>query len=146
MPEFSSLSALESVGWDYSTMGHSTLGHLLEPLREELARKGLPDAHGLACKPDGSRASYAGIVICRQRPGTANGVVFMTLEDESGFVNLVLWEKVFMKYRTLLLTNSFLGVTGKIQSKEGVVHLIVESCWVPKLSWEPESVESRDFH
>ena len=146
LPELSSLSTLESVGWDYSTMGHSTLGHLLEPLREELARKGLPDAHGLANKPDGSRASYAGIVICRQRPGTANGVVFMTLEDESGFVNLVLWETVFVKYRTLLLTNSFLGVTGKIQSKEGVVHLIVESCWIPELTWEPESIESRDFH
>ncbi len=146
LPEFSPLNSLESIGWDYSTTGHSTLGHLLEPLRDELASKGLPDARSLAEKPDASRASYAGMVICRQQPGTANGVVFMTLEDESGFVNLVLWEKVFAKYRTLLLTNSFLGVTGKIQSKEGVTHLIVESCWVPELSWEPESVESRDFH
>jgi error-prone DNA polymerase len=146
VPEFSPLSSLESIGWDYSTTGHSTLGHLLEPLRDELTRKGLPDARALSEKPDSSRASYAGMVICRQRPGTANGVVFMTLEDESGFVNLVLWEKVFEKYRTLLLTNSFLGVTGKIQSKEGVTHLIVESCWVPELTWEPKPVESRDFH
>jgi error-prone DNA polymerase len=146
LPAFPSLSTLETIGWDYSTTAHSTLGHLLEPLREELTRKGLPDARGLASQPDGSRVSYAGMVICRQRPSTANGVVFMTLEDESGFVNLVVWEKVFQKFRTLFLTTSFLGVTGKIQAKEGVVHLVVESCWTPELSWEPETVESRDFH
>ena len=58
---------------------------------------------------------YAGIVICRQRPGTASGVVFMTLEDETGFVNLVLWPDVFEKFGVIGRTTSFLGVTGKVQ-------------------------------
>ena len=58
---------------------------------------------------DGRRVSYTGLVICRQRPGTASGVVFMTLEDEAGFVNLVVWPKVFQRYRPIILTTSFLG-------------------------------------
>ena len=70
---------------------------------------------------------YAGLVICRQRPGTATGVVFMTLEDETGFVNVVVWSQVFEEHTVLVKTASFLGVTGKLQVQDGVVHLIAES-------------------
>ena len=55
----------------------------------------------------------------------------MTLEDESGFANLVVWEKVFKQYRTLILTNWLLGVTGRLQVADGVVHIIAESFWKP---------------
>ena len=58
-------------------------------------------------------------MISRQRPGTAKGVVFMTLEDETGFVNIVLWEKVFTKFRVLAKTEPFLGVTGRLQVQSG---------------------------
>ena len=146
MPGFSVLNQLESIGWDYLSTGHSVRGHPLEPFREELTRQGLPDARGLAEKQDGDRVSYAGMVICRQRPMTAGGVVFMTLEDENGFVNLVVWSSVFEKYRKVILSSSLLGVSGDLQSKDGVVHLIVDSCWKPKLSRLPASTESRDFH
>jgi error-prone DNA polymerase len=146
MPGFSVLNQLESIGWDYLSTGHSVQGHPLEPFREELIRQGLPDARDLAEKQDGDRVSYAGMVICRQRPMTAGGVVFMTLEDESGFVNLVVWSSVFEKYRKTILSSSLLGVSGSLQSKDGVVHLIVESCWKPKLSGLPASTDSRDFH
>jgi error-prone DNA polymerase len=145
-PEFAALNSFESIGWDYRVMGHSVHGHPLEPFREELARQGLPDAGAVNAGEDGRRLSYAGLVISRQRPGTARGVVFMTLEDETGFVNCVVWAQVFEKYRTVILSNAVLGVSGKLQSQEGVVHVVVESCWRPRLSRLPASKESRDFH
>ena len=93
----------------------------------------------------GSRAHYAGVVICRQRPATASGVTFMTLEDETGFVNLVLWSRVFQEYRVFAKTLSFMGVSGKIQAQEGVVHLIVDRVWRPELRQQPALKRSRDF-
>jgi error-prone DNA polymerase len=146
LPDFTVLSSFESIGWDYLVTGHSVQGHPLEPFREELSRQGLPDAGALNAGEDGGRVSYAGLVICRQRPGTAGGVVFMTLEDESGFVNCVVWAKTFDKYRTVILANTVLGVSGTLQSQDGVVHVIVESCWKPRLSRPPANKESRDFH
>ncbi len=95
---------------------------------------------------DGRGVRYAGIVICRQRPGTASGVVFMTLEDETGFVNLVVWDKVFRKYQVLIKTTSFLGVTGKLQVQDGVTHLIADSFWLPPIRSRPASGGSHDFH
>jgi error-prone DNA polymerase len=146
LPEFPELNAFEEITWDYDSSQHSTRGHPLEPYRTELKERGLPDAAALVSAEDGSRVSYAGLVICRQRPGTANGVVFMTLEDESGFVNLVVWTKVFQKFRKVILTSSFLGVTGKVQSRDGIVHLIVENCWKPDLSQAVPRTASHDFH
>jgi len=85
-------------------------------------------------------------VISRQRPGTAKGVVFMTLEDETGFVNVVLWEKVFTKFRVLAKTEPFLGVTGKLQVESGVTHLVAQQLWVPRVHVQPHETKSRDFH
>jgi error-prone DNA polymerase len=95
---------------------------------------------------DGAKVRYAGLVICRQRPGTAGGVVFMTLEDETGFVNVVIWESVFQRYSVLAKTVSFLGISGKLQVEDGVVHLVAERLWEPKVELKPASVGSRDFH
>jgi error-prone DNA polymerase len=145
MPDFSVLNQLESIGWDYLSTGHSVQGHPLEPFRQELVDQGLPDAQGVGRMQDGEEVSYAGMVICRQRPMTAGGVVFMTLEDESGFVNLVVWSTVFEKFRKIILSSTVLGVTGKLQSHDGVVHLIVDSCWKPTLSRLPSTKNSRDF-
>ena len=96
--------------------------------------------------PDGRRVRYVGLVICRQRPGTASGVVFMTLEDESGFVNVVVWSRVFDEHAVLIKTTNFLGVTGKLQVQDGVTHLIAERFWVPRLTSRPTGGKSRDFH
>ncbi len=95
---------------------------------------------------DGKRVRYAGIVICRQRPGTASGVVFMTLEDETGFVNVVTWSKVFDEYAVLIKTTSFLGVSGRLQVQDDVVHVIAESFWRPPISVDPAKAKSHDFH
>jgi len=85
-------------------------------------------------------------VTCRQRPGTAKGVVFMTLEDETGFVNIVVWEKVYRQFELIAKTASFLGVTGKLQAQSGVTHLVAEKLWKPELDNAPCETRSRDFH
>jgi error-prone DNA polymerase len=89
---------------------------------------------------------YAGLVIVRQRPSTAKGVVFMTLEDETGFVNVVLWKDVFDRNSLLAKTSSFLGVTGRIQRESNVVHVVAESLWEPDTLRSPAGARSRDFH
>lgn len=96
--------------------------------------------------PHGERVDYAGLVICRQRPGTASGVTFLTLEDETGFVNLILWKRVFEAHAVLASTQSFLGVSGRLEVQDGVVHLVADELWAPRTRLEPESVGSRDFH
>jgi error-prone DNA polymerase len=145
-PGFDPLSDFEEVGWDYRRTSHSARRHPLEPLRRDLARQGMPDASTVATMPNGATIRYAGLVICRQRPGTAGGVVFMTLEDETGFVNAVIWESVFQRYAVLAKTVSFLGITGKLQVEDGVVHLVAERLWKPRVELKPASVHSRDFH
>ncbi len=84
-------------------------------------------------------------MICRQRPGTAKGVTFLTLEDETGFVNVVVWQKLFDRFALILKTAVFLGVTGKLQRQDGVVHVIAESLWEPNVTTQPATGGSRDF-
>jgi len=144
-PSFASLGSQESINWDYRTSGHSTAGHPLAPLRERLRSMKLPSAEELTQMRHGKRLRYAGIVICRQRPGTASGVLFMTLEDESGFVNLVVWDRVYQEHQLLIKTTSFIGVTGKLQAQDGVTHLIADALWLPRLSVEVASGGSHDF-
>jgi error-prone DNA polymerase len=144
--DFDDLTDYETIAWDYGSTGHSTRGHLLTPVRHELRAMGLPDARTVWRMQTGRRVRYAGIVINRQRPGTAKGVVFMTLEDETGFVNVIVWRDVFKKYEIIGKTTSFLGVTGKVQSEEGVVHVVAESLWDPATARKPRRRGSRDFH
>ena len=145
-PVFEKLGLGDSIAWDYRASGHSPRGHPLAAGRAALTAQRLPDARAIALMRDGRRVRYAGLVICRQRPGTAAGVVFMTLEDETGFVNIVVWKTVFDQHVLIAKTASFLGVTGKIQKGEGVVHLVADTLWHPELPQRPDAVGSRDFH
>jgi error-prone DNA polymerase len=144
-PAFADLTQGEEIRWDYRTLGHSPRGHPLQPLREALRSQGLPDARAIAAMPHGRRVRYAGVVICRQCPATAGGVTFMTLEDETGFVNAVLWRDVFEAYPALAKATRFLGITGTLQVQGGVVHLVAEKLWTPKGLPEPPGSPSRDF-
>jgi error-prone DNA polymerase len=146
LPELTSLDPFETIAWDHRTSYHSPRGHLLEPLRAELRARNLPDARTVNAMPNGRMVRYAGMVICRQRPGTASGVVFMSLEDETGFVNVVIWERVYEKHAVLVKTAAFLGVTGKLQAQDGVTHLIASDFWIPRFQRKPESPGSHDFH
>ena len=144
--EFAGLSKLDEILWDHRTSDHSPRGHPLGPLRAELRARRMPDAQTISRARHGQRVEYVGIVICRQRPSTASGVTFMTLEDETGFVNLVVWAAVFEKYSIIARSQSLLGVSGTLQVQEGIVHLIASALWVPELSRPVDAIGSRDFH
>ena len=145
-PMLRSLNVAEQVLWDYRVTDHSPRGHPVEPLRDWLAQRGIVDSNMLRGTPHGRRVDCVGLVICRQRPGTATGVVFLTLEDEHGFANVVVWNTVFDRYQRVVRTARLLGVRGLVQSIDGVVHLIAEEIYVPELNLESLSHKSRDFH
>jgi error-prone DNA polymerase len=145
LPLFPGLTRFETIAWDYRATGHSARGHPLSCARPSLQAQGLPTAREVSAMPDGKPVRYAGLVICRQRPGTAKGVTFMTLEDETGFVNLVVWTRVYERFRLLVRTSAFLGVTGKLQVQEGVVHLVAQELWTPRVGDLPALGASRDF-
>jgi len=77
--------------------------------------------------PAGARITVAGLVLVRQRPGTAKGVIFLTLEDETGVCNVVVWAKTYEKFRRAVIAGRLLRVTGRIQREAGVVHLVAEN-------------------
>ena len=74
----------------------------------------------------GTRARVAGLVLVRQRPGTAKGVIFETIEDETGIANIIVWRKVFEQFRTIVLGSRCIGVRGKVQNEDGVIHIVAE--------------------
>ncbi len=144
---FSELTESETIGWDLQHASHSTRGHLMSAFRAGLSSEGYPTAEEVGASVDGEETSYIGAVICRQRPGTASGVVFFTLEDETGFVNLVVWSTVFEKYALICKTAPILGVDGVLQNQHGVTHLIARRLWAPKLRPDQDTpLRSRDFH
>jgi len=77
--------------------------------------------------PGGARVTVAGLVLLRQRPGTAKGVIFVTLEDETGTVNVVVWKNVFERFRRAVIAGRLLRITGRIQREGGVTHLVAET-------------------
>ena len=109
---------------DYASMGLSLRRHPLALLRERLARRGLLCAQALWDQPDGKFVGTAGLVITRQRPGSAGGVTFVTLEDESGHVNLIVWERIAAVQRAALLESRLLEAHGKIQRQGDVLHIV----------------------
>jgi error-prone DNA polymerase len=145
-PALRVLGVPEQVLWDYRTASHSARGHPMAPLRPWLVQRGIASAQDVRELGHGKRVDCMGLVICRQRPGTATGVVFLTLEDELGFVNVVVWSTVFERYQRVVRTASLLGVRGRVQMADGVVHVIAEELYVPNLTIGPHEHKSRDFH
>nr|WP_170806116.1 OB-fold nucleic acid binding domain-containing protein [uncultured Ruegeria sp.] len=80
----------------------------------------------LNAPPEGARVTVAGLVILRQRPGTAKGVIFVTLEDETGIVNVVVWRKIYEQFRRAVISGRLLRVTGRMQRAHSVTHVIAE--------------------
>jgi DNA polymerase III alpha subunit len=77
--------------------------------------------------PAGARVTVAGLVLVRQRPGTAKGVIFVTLEDETGVCNVVVWAKTYERFRRAVISGRLLRVTGRLQRDAGVVHVVAET-------------------
>ena len=125
-PALPAMSQGQHVVADYRTTGLSLKRHPVAFLRERLARRGARPAAELAKMRDGTRVAVAGLVLVRQRPGTAREVVFATLEDETGIANLVVFPTVQERCRRDLLTARLMICRGKVQTEEGVIHVIAE--------------------
>ncbi len=158
------MGAPQQVAEDYRTTSLSLKAHPVGFYRTMLTRRGVITAEQLMGVPDGRKVSVAGLVLIRQRPGTAKGVVFVTLEDETGVANAVVWKDRFEADRSVVMTASFLVVHGRVQKAEGVIHVVAEgftdlSAHLSTLRDEPGApaprvrqkvsgrlLRSRDFH
>ncbi len=116
----------EHVVSDYRSISLSLKAHPVSFLRERLAAQKIVAAETLAVMPSGRRVSVAGLVLVRQRPGTASGVIFATLEDETGVANIIVWPKIFERFRAIVLGARLLRVIGRLQSEQGVIHVVAE--------------------
>jgi error-prone DNA polymerase len=111
---------------DYRTTSLSLKAHPCRFFREDLAAMRVVPCSALKTARDRRRLSVGGLVLVRQRPGTAKGVVFLTLEDETGIANIVIWKDAFEAHRRLVMGAAFLVVHGQLQVADGVVHLVAQ--------------------
>jgi error-prone DNA polymerase len=116
----------EQVVEDYRHLHLSLKAHPVAFLRGELARRGIMRHETLAAIKSGRRVTVAGLVLVRQRPGSANGVIFMTLEDETAVANTIVWPQVFETFRPIVLGARLVAVTGKLQNEFGVIHVVAD--------------------
>jgi DNA-directed RNA polymerase len=96
------------------------------PLRDWPRPPSALPADRLVEPPSGARVTVAGLVILRQRPGTAKGVIFLTLEDETGVINIVVWRALYERFRRAVIAGRLLRITGRIQRENAVVHVVAE--------------------
>ncbi len=137
----------QAITLDYASTGLSLRRHPLALMRPRLARRGWHSAQELQAWPDGRRAWACGLVTMRQQPATAKGTTFVTLEDESGCVNVIVWRHIRERQRLTLLNARLLAVVGQWQNRNGVRHLVARrlvdvSSWLGELG---RVTASRDF-
>jgi error-prone DNA polymerase len=136
----------EDIVADYAHTGLTLRRHPLAVLRPRLDARGLLSAARLRERPDGATVRAAGLVVTRQRPGSAQGVTFVTLEDETGWVNLIVWRDVAERQRRALVASRLMGVAGRLQLEGEVMHVIVHRM-IDLSAWLGDLVApSRDFH
>ncbi len=136
----------EGIAADYAALGLTLGRHPLALLRERLRAAALLPASELLRAANGAAVRTAGIVLMRQRPATASGVTFLTLEDESGQVNVIVWERVGRAQRRALLESRLLEVHGELQQQDGVTHLIARRLIDRSALLGELLTRSRDFH
>ncbi len=140
------MSNFESTIADYQTMGLSTDRHPMTYYRKWVEARGVNSCAGILTRDDGMELTVAGGVICRQRPETAKGFVFLTLEDETGMANVIVPPKIFEGYRKVLMNNTFIAITGRLQLDQGVCNLIAKQIEaLPSISSNLH-LPSRNFH
>jgi error-prone DNA polymerase len=136
----------EDVAADYATLGLTLGRHPLALLRPRLDGLGFRAAAVVRALAHDAGVAAAGIVITRQRPASASGVVFVTLEDETGYLNLIVWERLAQRARRALLESCLLGVRGRVQREGEVLHLIARELVDLSALLGDLRTESRDFH
>ncbi|MCO5071480.1 MAG: error-prone DNA polymerase [Rhizobiaceae bacterium] len=132
---------------DYRSMGFSLKAHPLAFFRERLNGLGITPNVSLPDIKNGRYVSVAGLILVRQRPGSAKGVIFMTLEDEISVANIVVWQKMFERFRPVVLGSRFVRVDGKLQSASGVIHVVADRIvdltpWLSDLSEHAMSIDA----
>jgi error-prone DNA polymerase len=123
------MSLPEHVIQDYATLSLSVKAHPVSFLRERLRQLHIVSTNDLTTLKNGDTVKVAGLVLVRQRPGTAKGVVFITIEDETGTANLVVFSNIIEQYRKAILHSKLMMVEGKLQVEGEVIHVIVEHCY-----------------
>src|SRR4029079_18336092 len=123
------MSTSEHVVNDYAATSLSLKAHPVSFIREKLDQLHIVSTKQLAEMKDGDLVKVAGLVLVRQRPGTAAGICFMTIEDETGFANAVIWESLFEKFRKEIIQSRLIMVEGKLQIEQEVIHVIVKRCY-----------------
>lgn len=131
---------------DYETIGLTLRRHPLALLRERLKKRRIHTATEVAQSRHGQFIRAAGIVTCRQRPATASGVIFVTLEDETGYVNLIVWNDLAERQRRELLGSRLLAVSGEVQREGSVVHVLARRLEDLSPMLGRLSTSSHDFH
>ncbi len=135
-----STTDLEEMRADYEVLGLSPRYHPMEILRERVGGEGMIKSSGLNKVPSGSRVRLAGYVISRQRPGTAKGFSFLTLEDGEGMMNIVIKPAIYEKYRQVFRLEPMVGVEGIVQKRDGVINIIAEKLSAFKQRKEEQKV------
>jgi error-prone DNA polymerase len=138
------MSVEERLVSDFHGTGLTVGPHPVAYQREELRRRGIKSAAELKAMPDGRLAVTAGCVITRQRPGTAKGIIFMTLEDETGTSRVIVSPEFYDKNRMVVLNKRFVVVYGVVQNQDNVVHLKARS--IHPLTVSAATTPSHDFH
>jgi len=136
----------ENIIGDYSTLGLTLRRHPLALIRERLSKRCIRTATEVADARNGQFIRTAGIVTCRQRPATASGVIFVTLEDETGHINLIVWNDLAERQRRELLGARLLAVTGEVQKEGLVVHVLARKLEDLSALLGRLSTASHDFH
>jgi error-prone DNA polymerase len=131
---------------DYASLGLTLRRHPLALVRDRLEKRGVIDTQSLWGLPTGRGVTTAGLVITRQRPGSASGVTFVTLEDEVGYVNVIVWKQVAEEQRAPLLESRLLEVRGQLQREGDVLHVIARRLVNLSALLGGLMVESRNFH
>ncbi len=164
--ELTPLTAGENVLQDYATISFSLRDHPLRFLRAHLSRARWQPLGSLMQAKDGDQVRIAGLVLVRQRPGSANGIVFISLEDETGLGNLVVWPSFFESHRAVVMASRMLACAGRVQREGDIIHIVVKELydltpWLRRIGDEdleqtPQvandgsaprlKVKSRDFH
>jgi len=116
----------EQVIEDYRYLSLSLKAHPVSFLRDEFATMGILKNGDLLTVPNGQMVTIAGLVLVRQRPGSARGVIFMTLEDETGVANAIVWNRIFDRYRSVVMGARLVKIRGRLQSESGVIHVVVD--------------------
>lgn len=145
LPALAQLSGMEEVVADYRTVGLSLRDHPMKFLRPRLQELQAVSAWKLASWPNGKRVSVAGLVLMRQRPSTAKGITFVTLEDETGQANLIVRPDVWERYRKVARTAAVMLATGPLQREGQVIHVLVNQLHDLSADFADLQTHSRDF-